>query len=177
MGAISATGIMYMVLISLVFEDSAVRDASDVAVYVGLVAGWEMPCLLLLSRIAGRFRCATLLAVGGAVYTLHVLALPMLCDSVWIWVMPLVAGTGGTAIISLPISYFQDLMHSRPGTAGAMLALQKLVSDVLGAAAFAMGTTIGGYETVAVIGSAMALVGGAGLLWVDRDHSLPARQS
>ncbi len=177
LGAISATGIMYMVLISLVFEDSAVRDASDVAVYVGLVAGWEMPCLLLLSRIAGRFRCATLLAVGGAVYTLHVLALPMLCDTVWMWVMQLVAGTGGTAIISLPISYFQDLMHSRPGTAGAMLALQTLVSDVLGAAAFAMGTTIGGYETIAVIGSAMALVGGAGLLWVDRDHSLPARQS
>ena len=171
LGAISASGILYMVLISLVFEDSAVRDASDVALYVGLVAGWEVPCLLLLSRAAGRFRRSTLLAVGGAVYTLHLLALPLLCDSAWIWVMPLVAGIGGTAIISLPISYYQDLMHSRPGTAGAMLALQKLVSDVLGAAAFAIGMTMGGYETVAVIGSALALIGGAGLLWVDRNHA------
>lgn len=177
LGAISASGILYMVLISLVFDASPVRDASDVALYVGLVAGWEVPCLLLLSRVAGRFRRATLLAVGGAVYTLHVLALPILCDSAWIWVMPLVAGIGGTAIISLPISYYQDLMHSRPGTAGAMLALQKLVSDVLGAAAFAIGTSLGGYETVAVIGSAMALIGGAGLLWVDRHHRLPVRQN
>jgi SET family sugar efflux transporter-like MFS transporter len=177
LGAISATGILYMVLISLVFEDTHVRDASDVALYVGLVAGWEVPCLLLLSRVAGRFRRASLLAVGGAVYTLHLLALPLLCDSAWIWVMPLVAGIGGTAIISLPISYYQDLMHARPGTAGAMLALQKLVSDVLGAAAFAIGTSMGGYETVAIIGSAMALIGGAGLLWVDRHHIMPVRHS
>lgn len=168
LGAISATGILYMVLISLVFEDSITRDASDVALYVGMVAGWEVPCLLLLSRAAGRLRRSTLLALGGAVYTLHLLALPLLCDSAWIWVMPLIAGIGGTAIISLPISYYQDLMHSRPGTAGAMLALQKLVSDVLGAAAFAIGTAFGSYEAVAMLGSALALLGGVGLLWVDR---------
>lgn len=168
LGAISATGILYMVLISLVFEDSATRDAADVALYVGLVAGWEVPCLLLLSKVVHRFRRATLLALGAGVYTLHLLALPLLADTPWIWAMTLVAGVGGTAIISLPISYYQDLMHSRPGTAGAMLALQKLVSDVLAAAAFAIGTRFGGYETVAVIGSAMALLGGVGLLWVDR---------
>ncbi|OYU38528.1 MAG: hypothetical protein CFE33_14590 [Pseudorhodobacter sp. PARRP1] len=170
LGAISATGILYMVLVSLVFEDSARRGASDVALYVGMVAGWEVPCLLLLSRLVGRIRRSTLLAAGSAIYTLHLLALPILTDSGWIWVMPLIAGIGGTAIISLPISYYQDLMHNRPGTAGAMLALQKLVSDVLGAAAFAIGTSLGGYETVAVIGSGMALLGAAGLLWVDRHH-------
>lgn len=170
LGAISASGILYMVLVSLVFEDSALRDASDVALYVGLVAGWEVPCLLLLPRLVKRFRRSTLLAVGSAVYTLHLLALPILSDTAWIWAMTLVAGIGGTAIISLPISYYQDLMHTRPGTAGAMLALQKLVSDVLGAAAFAIGTSIGGYESVAVIGSVMALLGGAGLLWVDRNR-------
>ena len=90
-----------------------------------------------------------------------------------IWAMTLVAGIGGTAIISLPISYYQDLMQSRPGTAGAMLALQKLVSDILGAAAFALGTSFGSYEAVAVIGTAMALCGGLGLLWADRSHRLP----
>ncbi len=170
LGAISASGILYMVLVSLVFDASAVRDASDVALYVGLVAGWEVPCLLLLPRLVGRVRRSTLLAVGSAVYTLHLLAMPILSDTPWIWAMTLVAGIGGTAIISLPISYYQDLMHNRPGTAGAMLALQKLVSDVLGAAAFAIGTAIGSYEAVAVIGSALALLGGAGLLWVDRHH-------
>ncbi|MDZ4395499.1 MFS transporter [Cypionkella sp.] len=171
LGAISASGILYMVLVSLVFDASAVRDASDVALYVGLVAGWEVPCLLLLPRLVSRVRRATLLAVGSAVYTLHLLAMPILADTPWIWAMTLVAGIGGTALISLPISYYQDLMHNRPGTAGAMLALQKLVSDVLGAAAFAIGMTMGGYETVAILGSVLAVLGGAGLLWVDRRHT------
>ncbi|KAF0172364.1 MAG: major facilitator superfamily protein [Rhodobacteraceae bacterium] len=173
LGAISSSGILYMVLISLVFEDSPVRDASDVALYVGMVAGWEVPCLLLLPRLAGRFRRSTLLAAGSAVYTLHLLALPLLSDTPMIWAMTLVAGIGGTAIISLPITYYQDLMQSRPGTAGAMLALQKLVADVLGAAAFALGTSFGSYGAVAVIGTVMALCGGFGLLWADRNHRLP----
>lgn len=169
LGAISSSGILYFVLISLVFDASPIRDTSDVALYVGLVAGWEVPCLLLLPRLAGRLRRSTMLAAGSALYTLHLLALPILSDSPWIWVMPLIAGIGGTAIISIPIAYYQDLMHGRPGTAGAMLALQKLVSDVLGAAAFAIGTSIGGYESVAVIGTCLALCGGMGLVWADRD--------
>jgi predicted MFS family arabinose efflux permease len=172
LGAISSSGILYMVLVSLVFDASAVRDASDVALYVGLVAGWEVPCLLLMSRVVARVRRTTLIALGSAIYTCHLIALPILSDSPLIWGMTLVAGIGGTAIISLPITYYQDLLHGRPGTAGAMLALQKLVADVMGATAFAIGTSLGGYETVALIGTALALTGAAGLYLVDRSHWL-----
>jgi hypothetical protein len=49
-----------------------------------------------------------------------------------------------------------------------MLALQKLISDITAAAAFAIGTWIGDYETVAVIGVAVSLTGAAGLYLVDR---------
>ena len=55
-----------------------------------------------------------------------------------------------------------------PAPLGAMLALQKLVADVLAAAAFAIGTAIGGYQTVAVIGAAVAIAGALGLYLADR---------
>lgn len=168
LGALSSMGILYMVLVSLVFEASALRDASDVALYVGLVAGVEVPCLLLLPRLAARIPRATLLAWGAALYALHLLALPLLCDTPFIWIGTVIAGIGGTALISLPIPYYQDLLAGRPGTASAMLALQKLISDITAAAAFAIGTWVGGYETVAVIGVAVALTGAAGLYLVDR---------
>jgi predicted MFS family arabinose efflux permease len=177
LGGISSSGILYMVLVSLVFDASPVRDASDVALYVGLVAGWEVPCLLLMPRLVARVRRTTLIALGSALYTCHLIALPVLSDSPLIWGMTLIAGIGGTAIISLPITYYQDLLHGRPGTAGAMLALQKLVADVMGAAAFAIGTSLGGYETVAIIGTLLALTGAGGLYLVDRNHWLmPATQ-
>ena len=81
------------------------------------------------------------------------------------WVL---AGIGGTAIITLPIGYYQDLLPDRPGTAGALLAVQKLVSDVFGATAFALGMAFGGVESTALAGAMMALLGAAGLWWADR---------
>ena len=168
LGAISSAGVLYFVLISLVFDASPVRDAGDVALYVGLVAGWEVPCLLLMPRLVARMSRSNAIAYGTGLYVLHLIALPLLCDTPWIWAMTLVAGVGGTAIISLPILYYQDMLAGRPGTAGAMLALQKLVADVLAAAAFGFGTAIGGYFSVAVIGAVMALIAAIGLFMVDR---------
>ena len=81
--------------------------------------------------------------------------------------MTLFAGIGGTAIISVPIGYYQDLLRDRPGAAGAMLAVQKLVSDVLAAGCFALGTGLGSYESVAALGVALTLTGAAGLHLVD----------
>ena len=60
------------------------------------------------------------------------------------------------------------MLTGRPGTAGAMLALQKLVADVLAAAAFGFGTAIGGYFTVAVIGAGLALIAAVSLYLADR---------
>ncbi|MEO6300299.1 MAG: hypothetical protein ABIV25_07770 [Paracoccaceae bacterium] len=175
LGALSSAGNVYMVLISLVFEASPVRGPGDVALYIGLLAGWEVPGMLLLPRIAHLAPRSTLIAIGTAIYTVHLIALPYLSDTPWLWVMTLFGGFGGAAILMLPIPYYQDLMHGRPGTAASMLALQKLVTDVLTAAAFALGTAIGGFEVVAILGTAVALSGAVGLFLVDRNAWFQAR--
>ena len=168
LGAINSAGVLYMVLVSLIFDTSQTRDASDVALYVGLIAGWEVPFLLLLPRLTARMSRSKLIAGGAAIYVIHLIAMPTLADTPYVWAMTLVAGIGGTAMISLPIAYYQDMLHGRPGTAGAMLALQKLVADVLAAGSFALGTAIGGYQTVAILGATVALIGAVGLYLADR---------
>jgi MFS transporter, SET family, sugar efflux transporter len=168
LGALSSMGGLYMALVSLVFDASPLRDASDVALYVGLVAGVEVPCLLLLPRLAAHLSRSTLICWGAVLYALHLLALPLLSDTPYIWLGTVFAGIGGTAIISLPIPYYQDLLAGRPGTAAALLALQKLVSDITAALAFGIGSYLGGYATVAVIGVTIALTGALGLFVADR---------
>jgi MFS transporter, SET family, sugar efflux transporter len=168
LGAITSSGGLYMTVISLVFDQSVQRGPADVALYVGLVAGWEVPCLILLPHLTRSLNRSTVIALGVTLYCCHIIALPLLAASPLIWCMTLVAGVGGTTMLALPIAYYQDLLHGRPGTAGAMLALQKLVADVLVAFAFALGTTIGGYTTVATIGVAIALAGALGLYLIDR---------
>lgn len=172
LGAIAAAGNLYMILASLVFEASPTRDAGTTALYIGLVAGWEVPFMLLLPLITHRFRRSTLIAGGTFLYVTHLALMPVLTESAWLWLLPLLAGLGGTAILTLPIAYYQDLLAGRPGTAGAMLALQRLVSELLAAFAFATGSVMGGsYATIALTGSAVALSGAAALLWIDRNRT------
>ncbi len=167
-GGIASAGNLYMVLVSLVFTNTPERGTADVALYVGLVAGWEVPCMLILPRLAQRISRQTLMLAGTVFYVMHLALLPMLAASTWVWALTLLAGIGGTAIITLPIGYYQDLLPDRPGTAGALLAVQKLVSDVFAALAFALGMGFGGVESTALAGATMALLGASGLWWVDR---------
>lgn len=171
LGAIASAGNLYMILTSLVFEASPTRDAGTTALYVGLVAGWEVPFMLLLPLITHRFNRSTLIAGGTLLYVTHLALLPILTESAWLWLLPLLAGLGGTAILTLPIAYYQDLLAGRPGTAGAMLALQRLVSELLAAFAFAAGSFIGGYTATAFLGAGVAVTGALALLWIDRKRA------
>jgi hypothetical protein len=172
LGAVNACGMLYFVLISLLFDASPVRDAADVALYVGAVAGVEIPCLFLLPRLVGRISRSALIAIGASFYALHLLCMPFWMDTPWVWLGAVIAGIGGTAIIALPITYYQNLLVGRPGAASAMLALQRLVSDILGASAFAIGISFGGYQTVAILGFMMTILGALGLYLADRHRFL-----
>lgn len=176
MGIISSSFVIYFILISLVFEASPTRDASDVALYVGIVAGWEVPLLVFIPRLLAYFSRSALIAIGASFYALHLLLMPIWVDTPWLWAGTLIAGLGGTAFIGLTIGYYQDLLRDRPGAAGSMLALQKLVADLLGAAGFAIGMAFGGHQTVAILAFALTL-GGALALWLADRSAAPMANS
>jgi MFS transporter, SET family, sugar efflux transporter len=168
LGTINASFVIYFILVGLVFEDSRLRDASDVALYVGLVAAWEVPLLVLLPRLLAYIDRSRLIALGAGFYALHIVMMPIWVDTAWLWLGTLIAGAGGTAFIGLTIGYYQDLLQGRPGAAGSMLALQKLVADVLGAGAFALGMALGGFQTVSFIAFGLTFGGAMALALVDR---------
>ncbi|MFN4155104.1 MAG: hypothetical protein ACK4HF_10640 [Paracoccaceae bacterium] len=173
LGAVTSAGILYMILAALIFSETPGRDAADTALYIGMVAGWEVPFMLLLPRYLAHVPRPTLIFWGTVLYVGHLIALPFLAGSPWIWAMTLPAGLGGVAMLILPISYYQDLMVGRPGTAASMLALQKLVADVIAALAFSAGLAIGGYALTAVLGGSIAILGALGLWLADRGRVSP----
>lgn len=174
-GVLASAGTLYMVLISLVFDASPLRGPADVALYVGLVAGWEVPAMLILPRFARLVPKSTMLAIGTALYGIHLITLPLLSETRILWLMPFFGGVGGAIIITAPITYYQDLLRERPGTAAAMLAVQKLVADVLTAAVFATTAQVAGFEAVAVTGVLISLLGALGLFFADRHALFSAR--
>ena len=78
------------------------------------------------------------------------------------------APDGSLRVRSRLIGYWQDLMQGRPGTAAALMALQRLAGDLLAAASFALGTAIGGYTTAALLGGGLAMAGAMALWIADR---------
>ena len=131
--------------------------------------------MLILPRFAHLLPRSTMIALGALFYCTHLLALPLLSDTPYLWIMTFVAGVGGAVIITTPITYYQDLLADRPGTASSMLAVQKLVADVMTAASFAIGSQLGGFETVALLGVTVSLSGALGLYLADRNAWFPAR--
>ena len=144
------------------------RDASDVALFVGLVGGFEVPFMLALP-VALRLLSRTALIAGGAfVYAAYLALMPVLAPTPFIWLLPVLAGLGGAAILTLPIAYLQDQMAGRPGTGSALMAVQKVTSDTLCAVVFALGSALAGPGLVALIGAGVTVAGAALLLAADR---------
>ncbi len=172
LGAIGALPMLYIVLTPLIFAAEPTRQVSDVALIVGMVAGFEVPFMLALPRLQRHFRRPTLIGGGAAIYALFMLLLALFPGGHALWALPLLAGLGAAPILTLPIGYWQDLMTGRPGTAAALMALQRLAGDLLSVATFAIGTAIGGYVTAAAIGGGLAILGAFGLWLTDR-HQPP----
>jgi len=168
LGAVNVSATVYVATLALVMVAEIGRGAADVALYFGLVAGLEVPFMLLLPRLMRGVDRTALILGGSALYGVHVLLLPVLAGSGTVWLLILPAAVGGAVILTVPIAYLQDLLAERPGTGASLMAVQRLAGEVIAAACFAVGTAVAGYGTVAVLGVGIALLGAGALWWADR---------
>jgi MFS transporter, SET family, sugar efflux transporter len=168
LGAVNAAGTVYMAIISLVMIPAVGRGTQDVALYVGLVAGLEVPFMLLLPTLTRGMNRTLLILIGASLYTIHVALLPVLAGSALVWLLVWPAAIGGAVILTVPIAYLQDLLSERPGAGASLMSLQRLAGDTIAAVCFALGTAIGGYGTAALLGVAVTLISATALWLADR---------
>lgn len=168
LGAVNVSATIYVATLSLVMVPEIGRGTADVALYFGLVAGLEVPFMLLLPRLMRGVDRTVLILGGSALYGVHVLLLPVLAGSWAVWLLIWPAAVGGAVILTVPIAYLQDLLADRPGAGASLMAVQRLAGDVIAAACFAVGTAVAGYGLVAVLGVAVALAAAGALWWADR---------
>lgn len=168
LGAVFSASTVYMAVVSLVMVPDVGRGTQDVALYVGLVAGLEVPFMLMIPNLTRGISRTGLIFAGAALYCIHVALLPVLAGSPFVWLLVLPAAIGGAVTLTVPIAYLQDLLADRPGAGASLMAIQRLAGDVIAATCFALGTLIAGYGTVALLGVTASLVGAAALWVADR---------
>lgn len=168
LGAVFSASTVYMSIVSLVMVPAVGRGTQDVALYVGLVAGLEVPFMLMIPGLTRGIPRTRLIFAGAALYCVHVAFLPVLAGSPFVWLLVLPAAIGGAVILTVPIAYLQDLLADRPGAGASLMAVQRLAGDATAATCFALGTTLAGYGTVALLGVAASLIGATTLWAADR---------
>ncbi len=167
-GTLESGATLYMILLGLTFAATPARSTSDVALFSGIMAGLEVPVMLGMALILQRMSRINAILMGTLIYATFLAGYVWLAATPFVWAMLLLGAFGGAIMLSLPLAYLQDLMGSRAGAGGALLALQMVVAQGIAALVFAVGTALGGYTVAATIGAFTMSAGATALWWIER---------
>jgi MFS transporter, SET family, sugar efflux transporter len=168
LGAVTAGGMAYWAIMGLSLTHADGSGTGTAALYAGLVAGLEVPMMLMLPLVLPHFRRTHLILIGTCIYAVQLIGIPLLADSPALWLVLIPGAVGGAVTLTLPIAYLQDALGHRPGTGAALMALMKVAGDAMAAATFALGTALSGYVCAAVLAAVVTILGAVALVWADR---------
>lgn len=154
-------------LLPLIMTTTAQGSVADIGFIVGIVALLEVIFIFVWARLQRRLGAVRALAVGSAIYVLNFLLLSLVSAPWQVYALTLVSGFGAAAIITIPITYLQDLIAERPGLGSSLISVNIFVSSGLSALLFAAGTSLLSYPGTAVLSAVAGLAGLSLLLWLD----------
>lgn len=166
-GLITGSNQLYMVLFGLLIVKQIGGAAPDVGRFHGAIALLEIPFMLMCGMALRHMSKSGLIALGGVVYAGFLFLFASMTSMAVTYLLVVPAAIGAAIILSVSISYLQDLLAARPGAGGSLMAVSNFVGQLVGAATFAAGTALTDYAGTAVMGGFVALAGVAGLLAMD----------
>lgn len=154
-------------ILPLIVTGAAGGTVGDIGILVGIVALLEVVFIVVWGRAQRIMSHVTALAIGTIIYVVYLLVLGVASAPWHVYVLALPSGIGAAALISIPITYLQDLIAERPGLGSALISVNIFLGAGLSALLFAFGTGVSSYSGTAMIGAFAGLVGLAILLFVD----------
>jgi hypothetical protein len=153
----------------LIMTEIAGGTMRDVGILAGLFAALEIPFMLMWGRIASQRSMAFALITAGLVYAIYCVALGFVTAPWHLYALAVLNACGAAAILSLPLTYFQDMIRDRPGLSTSLQPVMVFVGGLISSAGFAGGTFLGGYPGAAVAAGLLSLIACAGLWMVGPD--------
>ncbi len=129
----------------------------DVGFLSGLTAFLEMPFMMMWGLVQRRFRTVHVLAFGSVLYCLYLVLLGFATAPWQLYALLGLNACGAAAILSLPITYLQDLIADRPGLGSSLISLNTFIGIGVAAGLFALGTAVTDYSGTAFVGAATGI--------------------
>ena len=106
----------------------------EVGIYAGLVAGLEIPFMLIGAAMALRFPLYSVIVAGALAHVTYLLLLSATTSLGIIFFLAIVNAAGSAILLSLHLGYVQALLPDRPGLGTSLLSVGLLLSRIAGAA-------------------------------------------
>lgn len=174
MGALAVIAVAYPVnaaLLPIFLVETLGETTREVGMIAGFVALLEIPAMLAVAAMVKRTSVVTVIAVGGGVHVLYVLALSQAGSMTWVYVLCVANAIGAAALFTQHLSYLQDLMPDRPGLGTSLQSIQYLVMRALGAVVVACVGVAFGLAGAFVVTGVISALGIAALLWIERGRT------
>ncbi|QWW68682.1 MFS transporter [Rhizobium sp. WYJ-E13] len=130
----------------------------DVGFLSGLTAFLEMPFMMMWGLVQRRFHTVHVLAFGTVLYCLYMVLLGFATAPWQLYALLGLNACGAAAILSLPITYLQDLIADRPGLGSSLISLNTFIGIGVAAGLFALGTAVTDYSGTAFVGAAVGIM-------------------
>jgi len=151
----------------LIIVHSIGGSVVDVGFLSGLTAFLEMPFMMMWGLVQRRFHTVHVLASGTVLYCLYLVLLGFATAPWQLYALLGLNACGAAAILSLPITYLQDLIADRPGLGSSLISLNTFIGIGVAAGVFALGTAVTDYSGTAFVGAAVGIVAIVILLYLE----------
>lgn len=168
MALVTSSQRLSIILAPLILMSSAHGKMTDIGFLAGAVAFLEIPFMIMWGGLLRRVSTLTVLAAGTAFFCLYLFGLGFATEPWQFYALLLPNGCGAAALLSLPMIYFQDLMHDRPGLGTSLHQTTFFVANGFSAATFAIGSSFLTYSQTVWLGMALAALGVGGLTMMTR---------
>jgi predicted MFS family arabinose efflux permease len=152
----------------LIIVGVAGGTVKDVGLVAGGCAALEIPSMLIWGTLLKRLSVVQAMMIGALLYAVFMALLALATETWQIYALLIPNAFGVSAILSLPLTYYQDLLQGRPGLGTSLNQISAFLATGMSAGAFAIGAAWLGYSHTAWLGVGMVLVGCAWLVLLER---------
>ncbi|AJY46329.1 MFS transporter [Martelella endophytica] len=164
---------MNATVLPLIVTNQAGGAVSDVGVLVGIVAALEIVFIIFWGYVERVVPNVVTLVIGTVIYTIYLFLLGNVTAPWQAYALTVIAALGAAAIISIPVTYLQNLIADKPGLGSSLISVNMFSSAGIGAGLFALGTHISNYAGAAILAAFAGFVGAALVLYLD---GMPSRR-
>ncbi|MDO1583549.1 MFS transporter [Rhizobium oryzicola] len=181
--------LLRVIAIALIFSMLHVNDAvrpliislkaggsvSDIGLVIGIVAFLEIIFILFWGMSERWLGSIAALATGAVLYVAYMVLQGLVSETWQAYALTPLSGFAAAAIISLPITYLQNLIADRPGLGSSLIAVNVFLSAGLSSLVFAIGTRIGEYGFTSILGGSVGFAGIVLLILLDGKRARTTR--